>query len=207
MRTSRIQALMVIALVGFSAPAAAGCGGSADSTSTTAGPRFEGTAVKPTRPAPPLRLRDSLGEQVDPQELRGKAVLVTFVYTHCPDVCPLIVSHLHTARAELGRRARSLRIIAVSTDPRRDTPTAVASFLRAHQMTGKMQFLIGSRAALSRTWKDWGVIAKTDPSDPEFVEHSAPIYGIDASGKIATVYTPRFRPSRIVHDVPLLARQ
>ena len=74
-------------------------------------------------------------------------------------------------------------------------------------MTGKMQFLIGSRAALSRTWKHWGVIAKADPTDPEFVEHSAPIYGIDATGKIATVYTPQFKPSQIVHDVPLLAQQ
>ncbi len=184
--------------------AAGGCGGNEETTSSASHARFAGAAVEPAKPAPPLRLRDSLGREVDLRELRGKAVLVTFVYTHCPDVCPLIVSHLHTALAELGPKAKKLRIIAVSTDPRRDTPAAVASFLQDHQMTGRMQFLVGDRAALSRTWRHWGVIAKADPTDPEFVEHSAPIYGIDAAGKIVTVYTPRFRPSQIVHDVPLL---
>ena len=74
-------------------------------------------------------------------------------------------------------------------------------------MTGRIQYLIGDRAALSRTWRHWGIVAKADPTDPEFVEHSAPIYGIDAGGRIATVYTANFRPSQIVHDVPLLASQ
>jgi protein SCO1/2 len=185
---------------------ASGCGSGGES-STGPAVRFAGTSVEPAKLAPPLRLRDSLGRPVDLRELRGKAVLVTFVFTHCPDVCPLIVSNLHTALAELGPTARKLRIIAVSTDPRRDTPAAVAEFLRAHRMTGKMQFLIGDRAALTRTWKEWGVIVKGDPTDPESVEHSASVYGIDSSGKIATSYTPHFRPAQIVHDVPLLAQQ
>ncbi len=188
--------------------ATGGCGTSEETTSSAASHTdFAGTSVKPAKPAPPLRLRDSLGREVDLREFRGKAALVTFVYSHCPDVCPLIVSHFHTALAELGPKAKKVQIIAVSTDPRRDTPAAVAKFLRAHQMTGRMLYLIGNRASLSRTWRHWGVIAKADPTDPEFVEHSAPIYGIDATGKIVTVYTPRFRPSQIVHDVPLLASQ
>ena len=197
-----------LAGLALAAALAAGCGGGGDTSSTTSAANFAGTTVHPARPAPPLRLSDSLGQPVNLRTLRGKAVLVTFIYTHCPDVCPLIVSHLHTAQAEMSPSARRrLRIVAVSTDPRRDNPATVAAFLRAHQMTGRIDYLIGDRAALSRTWRHWGVVAKADPTDPEFVEHSAPIYGIDAGGRIATVYTPHFRPSQIVHDVPLLASQ
>ncbi|MFN8160233.1 MAG: SCO family protein [Solirubrobacterales bacterium] len=179
-----------------------GCGGGPDPGTA---PRFAGSAVDPPKPAPPLRLRDSAGRLVDLRDLRGKGVLVTFVYTHCPDVCPLIVSHLHTALAELGPKARDLRIVAVSTDPRGDTPATVDAFLSAHRMRGRMRFLIGSRAELRRTWRRWDVVAKADPTDPEFVEHSAPIYGIDARGRIVTVYTPSFEPAQIVHDAPLLS--
>ncbi len=207
MRGRRVQMLVLFALAAL---IAAGCGGNGETTSSASASSadFAGTAVRPAKPAPPLRLRDSLGQPVDLHKQGGKAVLVTFVYTHCPDVCPLIVSHLHTALAEMSpNQRRRLQIIAVSTDPRRDTPASVAAFLRAHQMTGKMLYLIGKRSALSQTWRHWGVVAKADPTDPEFVEHSAPIYGIDAAGKIATVYPPHFRPSQIVHDAPLLASQ
>ena len=128
----------------LAASAAAGCGGSEETTSSVSHARFAGAAVEPAKPAPPLRLRHSLGRKVDVRKLQGKAVLVTFVYTHCPDVCPLIVSHLHTALAELGPKAKKLRYIVVSTDPRRDTPAAVASFLQDHQMTGRMQSWSGT---------------------------------------------------------------
>ena len=52
-------------------------------------------------------------------------MFVTFVYTHCPDVCPLIVSNLASAERSLGAAARDVRILAVTVDPGRDTPTAI----------------------------------------------------------------------------------
>ncbi len=65
---------------------------------------YKGIAAAPPKAAPELTLDNSLGEPVDLAQLKGKAVLVTFIYTHCPDVCPLIVSHLKTAQAQLGRQ-------------------------------------------------------------------------------------------------------
>jgi protein SCO1 len=183
--------------------AVAGCGGS---SSAETGPAFSGAETKPATPAPPLKLTDSLGKSVDLSEYRGKAVLVTFIYTHCPDICPLIVSHLRTARAELGAKAREMQIVAVSTDPRGDTPKTVAAFLKDHGMTGKMQYLIGSRAELGHVWKTWNIVAKPDKAGRDLVEHSALIYGIGADGKITTLYPANFKPAQIVHDVPLLAQ-
>ncbi|MEA2368471.1 MAG: hypothetical protein QOH38_1189, partial [Thermoleophilaceae bacterium] len=65
-------------------------------------------------------------------------------------------------------------------------------------------YLVGSKAKLASVWKSWGIVARPDRSDPEKVEHSAPIYGISASGKITTLYPSNFKPAQVVHDVPLL---
>jgi protein SCO1/2 len=181
----------------------AGCGGGGGSATTSA-KDYAGIPAKPPKAAAPLRLRDSLGHPVDLREYRGKAVLVTFIYTHCPDVCPLIVSHLKTAQAELGPKARKLQIVAVSTDPRGDTPKTVADFLQTHAMTGRMEYLIGDRPELERVWKDWSIVARPDKAGRDLVEHSALIYGIGADGKITTLYPANFKPAQVVHDVPLL---
>jgi protein SCO1/2 len=187
-----------------------GCGGGGGSSAmagksaATDESAYAGGVASPAQPAPPLGLHDSLGHPVDLSEYRGKAVLVTFIYTHCPDVCPLIVSHLKTAQALLGAKAKKMQIVAVSTDPRGDTPKTVAAFLKAHGMTGRMQYLIGNRAELGHVWKDWNIVAHPAKSGRDLVEHSALIYGIAADGKITTLYPANFNPSQIVHDVPLL---
>jgi protein SCO1/2 len=187
--------------------ALAGCGGSGSSGPSTTNVAFAGTKVSPATRAPALRLDDSLGKPVDLTSYRGRAVLITFIYTHCIDVCPVIVSHLKTAQAELGPEARDLQILAVSTDPRGDNPRSVAAFLKDHGMTGRMQYLIGSREELGNVWKNWNIVAKPDKANPDLVEHSALIYGISASGRITTLYPSNFKPAQIVHDVPLLAQE
>jgi protein SCO1/2 len=163
-------------------------------------------AFSPPAPAPALALHNYLGQPVDIASYRGKAVLVTFLYTHCPDVCPLITSNLRVAQNLLGpREATRVQIIAVSVDPRGDTRGAVADFLARHEMVGRMQYLIGSASELARVWQAWGVGSERDASQPQFVNHSGLVYGISASGKRTTVYAANFRPADIAHDVPLLA--
>jgi protein SCO1/2 len=186
-----------------------GCGGGDDATAHSQQgavdeSAYAGGEATPPKTAPELKLKNSLGEPVDLAEYKGKAVLVTFIYTHCPDICPLIVSHLKTAQAELGAKAKDLRIVAVSTDPQGDNPRTVAKFLAEHRMTGQMQYLIGSPAELRKTWTDWGIVAKRAKTGRDLIEHSALVYGIAADGRITTLYPANFDPSQIVHDVPLL---
>lgn len=207
-RSRSPAAALAVLGVALAASLVAGCGGgsSTQETAAAAAPTFSGAEASPPKTAPPLKLRNYEGQPVDLREYHGKAVLVTFIYTHCPDICPLIVSHMRTARALLGPRAKDMQIIAVSTDPRGDNPRTVAAFLKAHGMTGKMQYLIGSRAELGRVWKAWNIVAKPAKAGRDLVEHSALIYGIGADGKITTLYPANFRPAQLVHDVPLLAR-
>jgi protein SCO1/2 len=209
-KLTSVRGSFLAVLVAGLALAAAGCGGGgsrAKPAEAASKASFHGAVANPPYREAPLVLNDSLGHRVDLAGYRGKAVLVTFIYDHCPDVCPLIVGHLHTAQQELGPQASKLRIVAVSVDPKGDTPKTVAAFLKAHQMTGRMEYLIGSRPQLQAVWKRWGILAKADPSSPDAVEHSALIYGISASGKVMTLYPANFKPSDIVQDVPKLAAQ
>jgi protein SCO1/2 len=168
---------------------------------------FDAAAVlEPAKAAPPLELRNYLGQPVNIDSYRGKVVLVTFLYTNCPDICPLITADLGAALNEMGPAlAKKVQIIAVSVDPRRDTPQAVAAFLARHQMTGRMQYLIGSRKQLAKVWKAWGVGSEQDAEQPQFINHTGIVYGVTGSGKRLTLYLSSFQPSEIVHDVPLLA--
>lgn len=198
----------------FTLPLAAalvvGCGSSANPPTTetqkpAAAVAYDAPGRIRPHPAPPLALRNYDGRRVDLRRYRGKAVLVTFIYDHCPDVCPLIVGNLHTALGRLGPAAAKLRIVAVSTDPRGDTPKSVRAFLQAHQMTGRMDYLLGSASRLRRVWAAWGIAVRRDKQSPEFVEHSALIYAITASGKLVAAYPSNFPPRWVAHDVPLLA--
>jgi protein SCO1 len=162
--------------------------------------------LSPVAPAPPLSLHNYLGQPVNIDSYRGKAVLVTFLYTNCPDICPLITSNLRVAQNLMGPAVSSkAQIIAVSVDPRGDTPKAVGAFLARHEMTGRMQYLVGSAPELARVWKAWGVGSERDDQQPQFINHSGLIYGVTASGKRITIYAASFQPAEIAHDVPLLA--
>jgi len=166
---------------------------------------FDGSLLQPARQAPPLAsLHNYLGQPVDVAGYRGKAVFVTFLYTHCPDVCPLIASQLHNALSRLGSKASDVRLVAVSVDPRGDKPANVARFLQEHQLTGQMQYLIGSASELAPVWQKWGVGSQRDAGNPEFINHSALVYGISASGKLTTIYPSNLNPAELDHDVPLL---
>jgi protein SCO1/2 len=169
---------------------------------------FDAAAVlAPAKPAPALALRNYLGQPVNIDSYRGKVVLVTFLYTNCPDVCPLIASNLRAALNQMGpATASKVQVIAVSVDPHGDTPKAVAAFLARHGMTGRMQYLIGSGKELAPVWKAWGVGSERDLQKPQFVNHTGLVYGITASGKRLTLYASSFQPSEIAHDVPELAK-
>jgi protein SCO1/2 len=193
---------VVLALV-ISGPSKPALPGNASASATK---QFAGLTLSPPQQAPPLQLRNYAGDPVDLAADRGKAVFVTFLYAHCPDVCPLIAANLRASVLKLGPQAADTRVIAVSVDPRGDTSAAVAQFTKAHGWTPDMKYLIGAAPQLARVWKAWNVGSAADVGNPSLVNHSALVYGISATGVIRTIYDAQFAPAQIVHDVPLLLK-
>ena len=161
--------------------------------------------VRPPKKAPQIVLHDQDGKLFKLSSLRGKAVYLTFVYSHCPDVCPLMMNALGAAKRSLEDPG-SMRIVAVSVDPKGDTPKAVKEFLRGRQLTGKVTWLLGTKAQLSPVWSAYNILAKSVPQTPAIIEHVSLIYGIDAKGRIRVGYPASpLKVAWITHDAPILA--
>lgn len=163
-----------------------GCGGSNGSAGGAAASSDASTHLPPGlagRPAPRMRLADARGGRLDTATLRGKPYAVTFLYTRCPDVCPLIGSEVSSALRSLGPAAKKTAVIGVTVDPSHDNAGAVRSWLGRHDAPSQFHYLIGSEAALKPVWKAW-YAAPQVPGDPRSA-HTATIWFVDAKGRLA----------------------
>lgn len=133
--------------------------------------------------APDFTLQDGVtGAAVTLSSLRGNAVAMAFLYTRCPDVCPLTAASFRAAQRALGDDAARVRFVAVSVDPEGDTPEAVRTFSAGHDLSTNWHYLIGLRAQLQPVWSAYGVGSfKAGPGTA--VQHNDAIYVIDASGR------------------------
>jgi len=185
----------------------AGCGGSdARRGVETPGlqPRtFAGAQLSPPRRAPRLALHDVRGRPVTLAAERGRYVLVTFLYTHCPDVCPLIAQNLNAALRALAPAERArVRVLAVSVDPKGDTPAAVRAYERRLQLLPQFRYLIGSRAELRSAWSAWHVLSVA--RKPGLVDHVAYTALLDPQGREQVLYDSKVRARQVLHDLRLL---
>jgi protein SCO1/2 len=181
-----------------------GCGTSkAAETSTTPKQRFAGAELTPPKTAPKIALHDANGTRVTLAAQRGRYVLVTFIYTHCPDVCPLITQNLNAALRAIGPKAREqVRVLAVSVDPVGDTPKAVKAYARQKHLLPQFRYLIGTRAELRRVWKAWHVLAVEQK--PDLVDHVAYTALVDTSGNERVLYGSSVHATQVIHDLRVL---
>jgi len=138
-------------------------------------------------PAPRIVLDDGRGERVDTADLAGRPYAITFLYTRCGDVCPLIGQELRGALNDLGPAARGTAVLAVSVDPEGDTPAAVRAWLKRHRMPANFRYLIGSTRRLEPVWRRYFVSPQI-PGRPESSTHTASIWLVDARGRLRGVY-------------------
>ena len=125
---------------------------------------FRGTELTARLPATSFTLTNQFSRSVSLEDYRGKVVLVTFLYTNCPDVCPLTTSNIREAYELLGSDAQELAIVAVSVDPERDTVEEALAFSRHWQMSDRWDFLTGQRAELERIWRAYYIDPSVDSS-------------------------------------------
>ncbi len=140
------------------------------------------------RPAPDFALVDQDERPVQLSALRGKVVVLTFLYTSCPDVCPLTAQKLKAAVERLKpEQQRTVAVLAVTVDPEQDTPARLRQYLDANGLSGTLTFLTGDQATLEQVWSSYGigVMRQPLPDNPTAytVGHTTVTYVIDKEGR------------------------
>lgn len=166
---------------------------------------FQGVDVTGSDIARELRLKDASGKARSLADFHGKVVVVTFGYTHCPDVCPMTLSNLASARKKLGGDGKDLQVLFVTVDPQRDTPQILAEYVPAFDPT--FMGLTGTPDEVTAATKEFRVYASARPAKPgeEYtVDHSAQMFAFDKSGKLRLVFPPDMKSDAIASDLRIL---
>ena len=110
-------------------------------------------------PIADFSLTDQNGKPLKFRATRGKVVLVSFIYTSCPDICPLMTASMRQVQESLVRsEQKSVYLLSVTTDPEIDTPDVLKSYGGRYQADfSNWSFLTGERRELARVWKAFGV--------------------------------------------------
>ena len=154
-------------------------------------------------PAPDFQLKDQLGNSITLAQFKGKPVVLTFLYTHCPDVCPLTAEKLHATMQSLGQNAQQVAVLAVSMDPKGDTAAAAQNFSNVHKMGDYWHFLLGAHDELAPVWASYSVDAQAATSSGT-VSHSSAIYVIDKQGRERVLLDNDFSSNQLAADLKIL---
>jgi protein SCO1/2 len=170
-----------------------------DDAALSASSSFEGALMPRGVRAPDFALENQDGERVSMRALRGRPVIVTFLYTHCRDSCPAQAQVVKGALADLGHEVPAL---AIAVDPPNDTEESARAFLAEQRVAG-LDFVLGSRAQLAPLWKGFAIRPQAIQN-----EHQARFTLVDKRG-FQRIGFPgeRATPELLAHDVRLLERE
>ena len=169
---------------------------------------FENPPEGVTAVDPPVQLNDfSLTNQQDKpvhlRDLEGKDTLITFGYTHCPDVCPINLANFKQVKKNLGENASQVNFVFFSVDGKRDTPEVLAKHLALFD-PGFIG-ITGTEAAVRPVTQQFGVyfeIGVPTPGQTDyFVSHTASSFLVDKHGKLVRVYAYQTSAEVMADDI------
>ena len=171
--------------------------GGRDGRGTPGAAAFQGSVLPGGVRAPEFSLSDQDGGRIAMRSLRGRPVIVLFLYTTCEETCPLQAQQVKGALAELGHQ---VPVIAIAVDPPRDTARRARAFLAKVRMRGRMDFVLGSREELAPLWRGYAVQPQSEDA-----EHQARIVLVDRRGFQRVAFpVDQATPERIASDVAAL---
>ena len=173
---------------------------------------------------PPHRLQDftltsQTGAPMSLSDLRGRAVLMFFGYTHCPDVCPTTLANYTRVKQALGGVADKVAFVFISVDGTRDTPDVLARFL--HQFDDAFIGLTADEATLRQIGAEYGLLFQQDTDNATqvqgdqhghghddtldtqnyFVQHTSPSFLVDPDGYLRIVYFYGTKPEIVAQGI------
>jgi protein SCO1/2 len=176
--------------------------------STPAG--FRGTTYgEPYPVAREIELTRENGSSFRLSEVRGKAVLLFFGYTSCPDICPTTLAEMKQALEQLGEEnAKQVQVLFVTVDPERDTPERVQEYV--DHFNPDFIGLSGTESELAPVWQSYGVfreIVDGTSAAGYIVNHTARVTLIDPDGNMRVSFAFETPVEDIVHDLKLLLKE
>jgi protein SCO1/2 len=190
--------IVVILLVGCTTPA-----------TPTATPAAEGvTIIEPPLQPNAFTLTDQNGKAVRFDDLKGKLTLLTFGFTHCPDVCPVTLANFKSIKADLADEAGQVNFVFVSVDGARDTPEVMNKYLALFDPA--FIGLTGDEATLQKIVKDYGAVfykdEKTANAANYTVTHTSSSFLVDRSGQLRRKYAYGIKPETVAADIRTLIK-
>jgi protein SCO1 len=147
------------------------------------GPQFRSTDITGAPYGHTLELTDHTGKPRRLEDFRGKAVVLFFGFTRCPDICPTTLADIAQAVKSLGADAERVQVLMVSVDPERDTPEALAKYVTAFDP--RFVALRGDLEATKKVAGEFKIFfEKAKSGDSYTVNHSAQSYVIDPQGRL-----------------------
>lgn len=209
------KAIAAAGLVAVALVVATGC----SSPSSAAGPTdpptvtgWEGPQPLPAISKPNITLTDAAGQPFNlPAETKGTVTLLYLGYTHCPDICPAVMAELgHVVSALPADVANHVRVVFITTDPDRDTPSVIRKWLD----TFSTQFigLTGTTAQIDTVTHSMGLATPVkdyiDEQGDYDIEHSAVIWAFDAQDNLSHLEYPADTGiAEFQHDITRLAEK
>ena len=163
---------------------------------------FQNTDVTGLDYAKGFTLTDHTGKPRTLADFKGKAVVVFFGYTQCPDVCPTTMAEMAAVMQKLGPLADQVQVLFVTLDPERDTQELLANYVPAFDK--RFLGLRGTPEQTAKTAKEFKVFySKVPGTDPGSytIDHTAGSYVFDRAGRLRLFIRHGQGPDPIVHDL------
>jgi cytochrome oxidase Cu insertion factor (SCO1/SenC/PrrC family) len=163
---------------------------------------FAGSKAPAGLRLPPFELHDYDGSLVRSGDLLGKVVVLTFLDTKCTVACPIIAGEVAAAwRLLTDDERRQAVAVAISADPRDDTPESIRAFLRTHRAVGTFRYLSGPIPKMKRLWHRFQILSSLESGDADI--HSAPvrIYSRESIWLATQHAGADLTPRSLAHDV------
>ncbi len=155
-------------------------------------------------PAPRTVLMDADGKPFDLASLKGKVVLVSFVYTTCTGTCPGTTQAMVRVRKTLDEAhlwGDSVAFVSITLDPRRDTADTLRQYARVFRANDpSWHFLTGKPEKVAAVIADWDMWVKELPNGA--LDHPSRVFLLDPRGHQREIYSLEFlTPAAVLRDV------
>jgi protein SCO1/2 len=208
----------LVGALGLGTLAYAALGGGHPLDPPSALPYYDGADLSPywapvAHTVHPFRLTTQTGSALSERDFDGRIHVASFIFTQCPNLCPLLVERLRRVQ-EAARRWPDVRLVSYSVTPTLDTPEVLAAFGRTHGVDPSIWWLATGDAAIIRGLARTSYFAsdartEEDPSAADALLHSESVVLVDRDRHLRGVYngTQPFEIERLLEDIPTLRKE